>query len=230
LTETATAARSVSASTSAPSTPAVHSGMSNIQSQEDAPPAVEYSVPSAPSSAESNIQSPGRPTGRHRAHSAEPTGRGGSDFAATTVSEPSNVHRLSPAGAALNIQSGNTPERLNIQSAPGRLYDLDAFRPKSNIQETTYDKKLWKRSHQRPGRLIRRIKGYDIVENGSYGVSYVKVLNRKAGPGSQKTSSDSRLHEHAGFFTWSALERMGRVVKEKQYGRSETVSRTGSLS
>jgi hypothetical protein len=141
-----------------------------------------------------------------------------------------NVRHLSPAGASPNIQSGNDPEKLNIQSAPGRLYDLDAFRPKPNIQETTFDKKLWKRSRQRPGYLIRRIRGYDMVENGSYGVSYVKVLNRKAGPGNQKTSSDSRLYEHAGFFTWSALERMGRVVKEKQYGRSETVTRTGVLS
>jgi hypothetical protein len=137
---------------------------------------------------------------------------------------------MSAAGAPLNIQSGNNPKKLNIQSEHGRLYKLEAFRPKPNIQEATFDKKSWKRSLRRPGFLIRRIKGYDIVENGPYGVSYVKVLNRKAKPGIQKTSSDSRLYEHAGFFTWSALERMGRVVKEKQYGRSETIPRNGAIS
>lgn len=75
--------------------------------------------------------------------------------------------------------------------------------------------KGWKRSAKRSGWLIERIPGYDIVED-EYGVSYVFVLTRTP---KKKTSSDYTKHEHAGFFTWTALELAGRLRKETGHAR-----------
>ena len=78
-----------------------------------------------------------------------------------------------------------------------------------------FEAKKWKRSRVKKGYLIARIAGYDPVES-EYGVSYLKVLSRNP----KKTSGDYSLHEHAGFFTWGALQAGGRFVKErKRYER-----------
>jgi hypothetical protein len=148
-----------------------------------------------------------------------------------------------PAGQELNIQSGASgrerdsilniqskgrppaprPQaggKLNIQSAEklkerAEVVDLSFFRARGarggRPVETEYDKKKWKRARCRPGQLIMRIPGYDIVEQAEYGVSYVWVYARKP----LRTSSDCELHEHAGFLTWRAMQRIGRLVKEK---------------
>lgn len=75
------------------------------------------------------------------------------------------------------------------------------------------DRSLWKESREKPGHLIRRIKGYDIVEE-TYGVKYLYVVDRSP----KKTSADFTLYEHAGYFTWAALEKAGRVVKNETLG------------
>jgi hypothetical protein len=59
--------------------------------------------------------------------------------------------------------------------------------------------------------------GYDPVES-EYGVNYLKVLSRNP----KKTSGDYSLYEHAGFFTWGALQTGGRLVRERK--RYERVS------
>jgi hypothetical protein len=122
--------------------------------------------------------------------------------APTTVSEP-------PAGGKLNIQSN---EELKERA---KVVDLSLFRARGasgvRAAETEYDKKKWKRARCQPGYLIMRIPGYDIVEQAEYGVSYVWVYSRKP----LHTSSDCEIHEHAGFLTWRAMRRIGRLVKEK---------------
>lgn len=78
----------------------------------------------------------------------------------------------------------------------------------------------WKASAKRPGFLIRRISGYDIAED-EYGVSYLKVIERHP---KKKTSADFTKYEHAGFFTWAALEACGRLHKEtKTNGRKQFI-------
>jgi len=122
--------------------------------------------------------------------------------ALTTISDP-------PAGRKLNIQS---TEELKERA---EVIDLSLFRARGvrgiQLAETEYDKKKWKRARCQPGYLIMRIPGYDIVEQAEYGVSYVWVYSRKP----LHTSSDCEIHEHAGFLTWRAMKRIGRLVKEK---------------
>ena len=80
--------------------------------------------------------------------------------------------------------------------------------------------KKWKASRTKAGWLIKRIPKYDISED-EYGVSYLFVLTRKP---NKKTSADFTLYEHAGFFSWDALEASGRLVKaEKENGRKRSV-------
>lgn len=67
-----------------------------------------------------------------------------------------------------------------------------------------FDKKLWKASREKPGHLIRRIKGYDITED-KYGISYLFRL-----PGGATTTNQG---EHAGYYNWLALEAAGRLKK-----------------
>lgn len=110
------------------------------------------------------------------------------------------------------VQSKPAPR----QSASDKVVDLAAFRSKVTIHSGAYfEAKKWKRSRVRKGWLIARIRGYDPVES-EYGVSYLKVVGRRP----KRTSGDYSLYEHAGFFTWSALQAAGRFVKErKRYER-----------
>lgn len=102
------------------------------------------------------------------------------------------------------------------QAADNKVVDLAAFRSKVTIHSAAFfDAKRWKRSRIKKGYLIARIKGYDPVES-EYGVNYLKVIGRNP----KRTSGDCSLYEHAGFFTWSALQAGGRFVKErKRYER-----------
>jgi hypothetical protein len=101
-------------------------------------------------------------------------------------------------------------------NASEKVVDLAAFKAKVTIHSSAiFEAKQWKRSRLKKGYLIARIAGYDPVES-EYGVSYLKVLSRNP----KKTSGDYSLYEHAGFFTWGALQAGGRLVKErKRYGR-----------
>jgi hypothetical protein len=96
--------------------------------------------------------------------------------------------------------------------------------PYLNIQEAHFVKKLWKRSKYRPGCLIKRIKGYYLVES-PYGASYGKPVGRDPITDKPKLSFDSRKYEHAGHVKWSALIASGRLVKENTYGRADNITR-----
>jgi len=87
-----------------------------------------------------------------------------------------------------------------------QVVDIETFRPKVNSHSA--DEK-WKKSRVKVGDLIKRIKGYDIVES-EYGVSYLFVISRKP---EKKTSADFTIYEHAGFSTWRTLENNGRVKR-----------------
>ncbi len=195
--------------------PAVHFGRLNIQAPEDA-------LPTGP-----NIQSPAAPPVKSNSQSMVRRSHKPSDLQAEPArSETLNVKPIWPGGAPLNIQTGNKADKSNIQSEPGRLYKIDAYWPKPNIQESPYSKKFWKRSLRRPGHLIKRIKGYYIVES-PYGASYGKSVGRDPKTGKPKLSFNSKLYEHAGHVKWSALEASGRLVKEIMHGRSDTIPRNG---
>lgn len=192
--------------------PAVHFGRLNIQAPEDA-------LPTGP-----NIQSPAaQPVKSNSQSMARRSHKLSDPHAEPTTSETPNVQHISPSEALLNIQNGNNADKLNVQSEPGRLYQLDAFRPKLNIQESDYVKKLWKRSRERPGYLIKRIKDYYLVES-PYGASYGVVVGRDPETGKPQLSFNSKLYEHAGHVKWSALEASGRLVKEIIHGRPDTIS------
>jgi hypothetical protein len=104
------------------------------------------------------------------------------------------------------------------ESASEKVVDLAAFRAKVTIHSSAvFEAKKWKRSRVKNSYLIARIPGYDPVES-EYGVHYLKVLSRNP----KKTSGDYSLYEHAGFFTWGALEAGGRLVRERK--RYERVS------
>lgn len=101
---------------------------------------------------------------------------------------------------------------LSLSTQPvANVTDFKAFAAKLSTQsEIEYDAKKWKRSRERPGWLIRRIKGYSISED-KYGVSYLFVLSRKP----DRTSADMLSYPFAGFFNWVALEDAGRLKKER---------------
>lgn len=106
--------------------------------------------------------------------------------------------------------------------ASEKVVDFAAFKAKVTIHSSAvFDDDRWKRSRIKKGYLIARIKGYDPVES-EYGVYYLKVLRRKP----KKTSGDCSLYEHAGFFTWEALQAGGRLVRERK--RYERVSGDGA--
>lgn len=98
----------------------------------------------------------------------------------------------------------------SAKDLPAQVYDLADYTGKVSTHFSGFDRKIWKRSRERPGFLIRRIKGYDISED-KYGVSYLFVTGRQP---KKRTSADFASHEHAGFFNWQALEKIGRLVKE----------------
>ena len=113
---------------------------------------------------------------------------------------------------SLKIKSEQSPGEM----AASKVVDLAAFKAKVTIHpHAVFEAKRWKRSRIKKGHLIARISGYDPVES-EYGVSYLKVISRRP----KKTSGDYSLYEHAGFFTWPALQAGGRLVKErKRYER-----------
>jgi hypothetical protein len=75
-----------------------------------------------------------------------------------------------------------------------------------------YDVKLWKRSRERAGYLIRRIAGYTIPED-KYGVQYLGVVSRKP----DRTSADKSKYPYAGYFNWVSLEKTGLFAKERNH-------------
>lgn len=90
----------------------------------------------------------------------------------------------------------------------GKVFEYKVFAQRLSSQP--YSAKKWKRSRVQRGFLIRRLSGYSISET-EYGVSYLYVLSRKP----DKTSADRTLYPLAGFFTWTALEMAGLVIKER---------------
>jgi hypothetical protein len=112
----------------------------------------------------------------------------------------------------LKIKSEHSPCGI----ASEKVVDLAAFKAAVTIHHPAiFEAEKWKRSRIKKGYLIARIKGYDPVES-EYGVHYLKVLGRNP----KRTSGDYSLYEHAGFFTWGALQAGGRLVKErKRYER-----------
>jgi hypothetical protein len=104
----------------------------------------------------------------------------------------------------------------------GELIDIAEFKAKvTSHPSAIFDDKKWKRSRVKLGQLIARVQGYDLVES-EYGVNYLKVLKRRP----KRTSGDYSLHEHAGFFTWRALQAGGRLAKEKKRNERLNVDRT----
>jgi hypothetical protein len=107
-------------------------------------------------------------------------------------------------------------ERSPCEIKSEKVVDLGEFKAAVTIHHpAVFEAEKWKRSRIKKGYLIARIAGYDPVES-EYGVHYLKVIKRNP----KKTSGDYSLYEHAGFFTWRALQAGGRLVKErKRYGR-----------
>jgi len=98
------------------------------------------------------------------------------------------------------------------ESAGAQVYDFAEFRAKLSTQSSAiFDKKIWKRSREKPGYLIKRFKGYNPVED-KYGVQYLYVLSRKP----DRTSGDYSVYPFAGFFNWEALANTGLFVKERK--------------
>jgi hypothetical protein len=154
--------------------------------------------------------------GRVNEISSDSDRRGESDF---VVREVANVTR---GEYSLKPKKGRSPrtksEHSPCQTAGAEVVDLTAYKAAVTIhQPAVFADDKWKRSRIKKGYLIARVKGYDPVES-EYGVHYLKVLSRKP----KKTSGDYSLYEHAGFFTWDALQAGGRLVKERK--RYERVS------
>lgn len=99
-------------------------------------------------------------------------------------------------------------EKVNSHSG-AEIIDFVALSQKVNSH---FSGRRWKQSRVKPGWLIARLKGYDIVES-EYGINYLFVVARQP---RKFTSADFSLYEHAGFFTWQAMEAAGRLIKEKQ--------------
>ena len=143
------------------------------------------------------------------------------DLALATRGQADDVSDYSPKprkSRSLKIKSEHSP----CENASEKVVDLAAFKAKVTIHSSAVlEVKKWKRSRVKKGHLIARIPGYDPVES-EYGVHYLKVLSRNP----KKTSGDYSLYEHAGFFTWCALQTGGRLVKERK--RYERVSGDGA--
>ena len=87
--------------------------------------------------------------------------------------------------------------RLNAQSA---MADSSA---------ESFDKKKWKRSRLRPGWLIKRLTGYQPVED-EYGCQYLGVVSRKP----DRMSADRSAFPFAGFLTWESMMESDLLVTE----------------
>lgn len=107
------------------------------------------------------------------------------------------------------------------QNPPAEIVDLASVKARLTSQsKTEYDRSQWKKSRIKPGNLIRRREGYNLVET-EYGVSYLFVVSRKP----DRTSADYSVHPFAGFFNWKSLEESGLLVKEKKDGKRKTGNR-----
>ncbi len=72
-----------------------------------------------------------------------------------------------------------------------------------------FDKKKWKRSRLRPGWLIKRLTGYQPVED-EYGCQYLGVVSRKP----DRMSADRSTFPFAGFLTWESMMESDLLVTE----------------
>ena len=72
-----------------------------------------------------------------------------------------------------------------------------------------FDKKKWKRSRLRPGWLIKRLTGYQPVED-EYGCQYLGVVSRKP----DRMSADRSIFPFAGFLTWESMMESDLLVTE----------------
>ncbi|HMV87941.1 MAG TPA: hypothetical protein PLD20_24455 [Blastocatellia bacterium] len=110
------------------------------------------------------------------------------------------------AQASFSGAGGDTQGNLALKPEAKERYPVIPF-PKPRLvppAQASFDKKAWKLSREKPGCLIRRIKGYDITED-KYGISYLYRL-----PGGATTTQQG---EHAGYYNWLALEAAGRLKK-----------------
>lgn len=106
------------------------------------------------------------------------------------------------------------------RNAKSEVTDLNAFKAKLTSQSrVNLEGSKWKKSRIKPGYLIQRREGYNIVEN-EYGVQYLFVVSRKP----DRTSADYSVHPFAGFFNWKSLEEAGLLMKEKKDGKRQQTS------
>jgi len=136
---------------------------------------------------------------------------------------PLTVEKLTTLQATLSSQPGQAEAAALSSQQPGKRKRVSRLKAESanvlNFHEVKaklssqqvgaeYDNKRWKLSRVKAseGVLIKRIKGYDLVEN-EYGVAYLKRLGRN------QTSADTLTYPLAGFFNWQALAVAGRLSK-----------------
>ena len=113
--------------------------------------------------------------------------------------------------AVLSSQQPEKRKRVSrLKAENANVLSFDELKAKLSSQQASaeYDKKRWKLSRVKTaeGVLIKRIKGYDLVEN-EYGVAFLKRLGRN------QTSADTLTYPLAGFFNWQALAASGRLSK-----------------
>lgn len=163
------------------------------------------------------------------------------DYESEAIQSADQVSAQSQSADILNFQSADRfsqPEKLTTQQESSadysalltklefsetadkssqNVYDFIELSAKLTTQrETDYEAKKWKRSRVKPGWLIKRIRGYNIVES-EYGVQYLYVVSRKP----DRTSADYSLYPFAMFCTWLALTDSGLLVKEKIRDRKQ---------
>lgn len=170
------------------------------------------------------------PEAEHSANEAECDVRDNAAHSVSPLSQPDvdhsvmlqTEHSISPSEESKAEYSAETKTEYSASGeacdgASAQLYDLAEFRSRLSTQSSAiYDKKKWKRSREKPGFLIKRIRGYNPVED-KYGVSYLYVLSRKP----DRTSGDYSVYPFAGFFNWEALGNAGLFVKERKNAKRQ---------
>jgi hypothetical protein len=172
------------------------------------------------------LASLGRGTGGDGGGSVHPELSNSDPAPLTAVTTPKNVSQTS-ASPTPKATADEAPDVTKVSthfpkvSTHPKQSSASVLRfvpPKVSTHFSPAPGKKWKKSAKREGWLIKRIKGYDIAED-QYGVSYLYVVTRDP---KKQTSADCTLYEHAGFFTWKALEVSGRLVPlEKQNDRTK---------
>jgi hypothetical protein len=120
--------------------------------------------------------------------------------------------------AKLTSQRASRLTSQSRQESKAKVVDLAAVKAKLTSQSTAdFDRSQWKKSRIKPGYLIRRREGYNIVES-EYGVQYLFAISRKP----DRTSGDYSVHPFAGFFNWKSLEGAGLFVKERKDAKRQT--------